>query len=157
MEQQLTAFGFIFQAIAIRLYPAIFATDLLKRVPMCDHAQMDVPPPILARNVLMKATGGLVATSGEILFRFIKPIRQSGSREGQPEEKNEIAGSYHGAPERRFDYAADFANNLHRYKISQLMIEELRPSLDLFSVVPIDSDVPSAYLNSNKSLLKCNT
>jgi hypothetical protein len=60
---------------------------------MCDHAQMDVPPPILARNVLMKATGGLVATSGQILFGFIKPICQGGSREGQPEEKNEIAGS----------------------------------------------------------------
>ena len=134
MEQQLTAFGFIFQAIAIRLYPAIFATDLLKRVPMCDHAQMDVPPPILARNVLMKATGGLVATSGQILFGFIQPICQSRSREGQPEEKNEIAGSYHGAPERRFDYAADFANNLHRYKISQLMIEETATRHSTYSV-----------------------
>ena len=65
-EQQLTAFGFVFQAIAIRLYPAIFATGFLERVLMCDHAQIDVPPPILTRNVLVKATGGLVATSGEI-------------------------------------------------------------------------------------------
>jgi hypothetical protein len=29
-----------------------------------------------------------------------------------------------------------------------------RVSIGLFGVVPINSDVPSAYLNSNKSLLK---
>jgi hypothetical protein len=92
-EQPSTAFNLIFQAIAIGFYPALFAAGFLERVPVRDHAQMDMPPPILTRNVLVKATGGLVATSREILFRFVEPIRRSGSREGQREEKNDIAGS----------------------------------------------------------------
>src|SRR4029078_6258574 len=84
-EQQSTAFCLIFQAIAIGFYPALFTARFLERVPMRDHAKMDMPPPILARNILMKAMGCLIATSGEILFRFIKPIRRSGSRNGQAE------------------------------------------------------------------------
>jgi len=84
-EQQLTAFCLIFQAIAIGFYPALFAAGFLERVPMSDHAEMDMPPPILARNILMKAMGCLISTNGEILFRFIKPIRRSGSRNGQAE------------------------------------------------------------------------
>ena len=81
----LAAFCLIFQAIAIGFYPALFAAGFLERVPMSDHAEMDMPPPILARNILMKAMGCLISTNGEILFRFIKPIRRSGSRNGQAE------------------------------------------------------------------------
>jgi len=66
--QQSTAFSLKFQAIAIGFYPALFAAGFLERVPMRDHAQMDMPPTILARNILMKAMECLIPTSGKVLF-----------------------------------------------------------------------------------------
>ena len=142
---------------------------------MRDHAQMDMPPPILARNILMKAMGCFIPTSGEVLFRFVEPISRSGSKECHAKDKTKVAGSYHGAlqPPKDLAFLNIFAEFEAKGPILSTKHERVpghpnllggegtaardttcHVSIDLLGVVPINSDVPSAYLNSNKSLLK---
>ena len=146
---------------------------------MRDHAQMDMPPPILARNILMKAMGCFIPTSGEVLFRFVEPISRSGSKECHAKDKTKVAGSYpgsyHGAQQTPKDLAllnifAEFEAkgpilstkhervpahpNLLGGEGTAARDTTCHVSIDLLGVVPINSDVPPAYLNSNKSLLK---
>ena len=62
-RKSLTAFSLILQTIAVWLYPPLFSEDF-GRVTVCDHTQVNVPSPVLARHVLIMATDGLILTSG---------------------------------------------------------------------------------------------
>ena len=63
-RKSLTAFSLILQTIAVWLYPAIFAAGFLKSITVCDHTDVYVPSPVLARHVLIIATDGLMLASG---------------------------------------------------------------------------------------------
>ena len=63
-RKSLTAFSLILQTIAVWLYPPLFAAGFLERVTVCDHTQVNVPSPVIARHVLIMATDGLILTSG---------------------------------------------------------------------------------------------
>jgi hypothetical protein len=68
MKSVLTAFRLILQTIAVWIYPAFLAAGLLECITMGDHAEVDVPSPIFAGQVLVMATDGFTLASGKVLF-----------------------------------------------------------------------------------------